>query len=182
MLGLLTISSLNFYGASLTLLSIMDSLSITHAIIRNRLFALSVMFIPTLIIAYLARGAFVVLYSSFLSIIIYLFTPWTAINLIDFYFLRKGHYSINEIFNRDGMYGQWNKSGISAYFIGFMAMVPFFSTDAYIGPIAKMLGGIDVSMLIGLPVSALLYLWFNANYDPARELRQIALADANLPA
>ncbi|KUR72658.1 allantoin permease [Novosphingobium fuchskuhlense] len=182
LLGLLTISSLNFYGASLTLLSIMDSLSITHAIIRNRLFALSVMFIPTLIIAYLARGAFVVLYSSFLSIIIYLFTPWTAINLIDFYFLRKGHYSINEIFNRDGMYGQWNKSGISAYFIGFMAMVPFFSTDAYIGPIAKMLGGIDVSMLIGLPVSALLYLWFNANYDPARELRQIALADANLPA
>ena len=182
LLGLLTITSLNFYGASLTLLSIMDSLSITHAAIRNRVFALSVMFVPTLIIAYLARDEFVALYSSFLSIIIYLFTPWTAINLVDFYFLRKGHYSINEIFNKDGMYGLWNKTGIASYLIGFMAMIPFFSTDAYEGFIAKLLGGVDISMLIGLPVSAFIYLRFNTNYDSAREFELIALADANLPA
>jgi nucleobase:cation symporter-1, NCS1 family len=36
------------------------------------------------------------------------FTPWTAITLADFYVIRKGHYSMREIFNPDWMYGQWN--------------------------------------------------------------------------
>ena len=44
--------------------------------------------------------------------LLYLFTPWTAINLVDFYVVRKGHYSIREIFNPNGMYGRWNWRGL----------------------------------------------------------------------
>ena len=51
--------------------------------------------------------------------LLYLFTPWTAINLVDFYLVRKGHYSVREIFNADGMYGRWNWRGLLAYGAGF---------------------------------------------------------------
>jgi NCS1 family nucleobase:cation symporter-1 len=37
-------------------------------------------------------------------------------------------------------------------------MVPFFSTSIYVGAAANALGGADISMVIGLPVSALCYL------------------------
>ena len=68
-------------------------------------------------------------FGNFLAILLYLFTPWTAINLIDFYVVRKGHYSVREIFNKRGMYGIWNWHGLVAYALGFIAMIPFFSTD-----------------------------------------------------
>jgi len=69
--------------------------------------------------------------------LLYLFTPWTAINLIDFYVVRRGHYSIREIFNPRGMYGHWNWRGLVAYVVGFVVMIPFFSSGMYTGPIAR---------------------------------------------
>src|ERR1700738_3833066 len=84
--------------------------------------------------------------------------PWTAINLVDFYLVRKGHYSIREIFNPRGMYGKWNWRGLLAYGIGFVVMIPFFSTGLYTGPVAHALGGADVGMLVGLPVAGIGYL------------------------
>jgi len=77
---------------------------------------------------------------------------------VDFYLIRKGHYSVREIFNSHGMYGRWCWRGLWAYGIGFVAMIPFFSTESWKGPVAKALGGADVAMLIGLPVSALVYI------------------------
>ena len=85
--------------------------------------------------------------------LLYLFTPWTAINLVDFYWVRKGHYSVREIFNPHGMYGRWNWRGLLAYGVGFAAMIPFFSAGLYVGPVAAALGGADIAMLVGLPVS-----------------------------
>jgi NCS1 family nucleobase:cation symporter-1 len=83
--------------------------------------------------------------------------------------VRKGHYSIREIFNPRGMYGQWNWRGLLAYGIGFMVMIPFFSTGLYKGPVARALGGADIAMLVGLPVAAIVYLLacrsFNIEHD-----------------
>ncbi len=76
----------------------------------------------------------------------------------DFYLIRKGHYSVREIFNSRGMYGRWNWRGLWAYGIGFAAMIPFFSTESWKGPVARALGGADIAMLVGLPVSALVYV------------------------
>jgi purine-cytosine permease-like protein len=94
--------------------------------------------------------------------------------------VRKAHYSIREIFNPAGMYGQWNWRGLSAYLGGFLAMIPFFSTGLYTGPVARALGGADVAMLIGLPVSAGLYLIACRSLDLQHERRRVAAADAGL--
>ncbi|WP_219893548.1 purine-cytosine permease family protein [Aquisediminimonas profunda] len=179
-LGLITITSLNFYGASLTLLSVIDSLSTVTLGIKSRVSALAAVFIVTLSLSLAASGNVLHGFEAFLGILTYLFTPWTAINLVDFFFVRKGRYSIRAMFMADGLYGRWNWRGLSAYALGFVAMVPFFKTGLYVGPIAQALGGADVSMLVGLPVSALAYLLFCRNLDLPAEMQQIDTLDRNL--
>ena len=180
LLGLVTITSLNFYGASLTLLSVMDSLRPGRPTVLKRLLTLLASTLCATALALVSSRNFVEEFSEFLAVLLYLFTPWTAINLADFYLIRKGHYSVREIFNPRGMYGRWNWRGLWAYGIGFIAMIPFFSTDHYKGPVAKALGGADIAMLIGLPVSALVYIAACRSLDVAADRRRAQAADAGL--
>ena len=180
LLGLVTIATLNFYGASLTLLSVWDSIHPIKSSVAKRVGTILLCLLVSTAIAWTASKRFTADFGNFLAILLYLFTPWTAINLIDFYVVRKGHYSVREIFNRRGMYGLWNWHGLVAYALGFIAMIPFFSTDAWQGPAARALGGADIAMLVGLPVAALVYIYLCRHLDLKRELEQIRVADRDL--
>lgn len=180
LLGLLTITSLNFYGASLTLLSVMDSLKPSRPTVLKRIVTLLVCMATATVIGLVSSDNFVAKFSEFLAVLLYLFTPWTAINLVDFYLIRKGHYSVREIFNAHGMYGRWNWRGLWAYGIGFVAMIPFFSTGLYEGPVAVALGGADIAMLVGLPVSAIVYIWACRSLDVEADRRRAFAADVGL--
>ncbi len=180
LLTLVTITTLNFYGASLTLLSIWDTISPLKSSVGKRVMTIIGTVVATSTIALDSSGNFIHRFSDLLTILLYLFTPWTAINLVDFYLVRKGHYSVREIFNPDGMYGRWNWHGLLAYAVGFLVMVPFFSTGIYTGPIARWLGGADMSMLVGLPVSAGIYIWFSRSLDLEADARAARLADLGL--
>jgi purine-cytosine permease-like protein len=180
LLGLLTITGLNFYGASLTLLSIADSVKPAPSSAGRRLLSLLVAAAATVLISVMAASNFMDRFLDLLALLLYLLTPWTAINLVDFYWVRKGHYSVREIFNPHGLYGRWNWRGLMAYAVGFAAMIPFFSTDLYRGPVAIALGGADIAMLVGLPVAAVAYLLACRSLDLPAEARAIAQADAGL--
>ncbi len=180
LLGLVTITTIMLYSASLTLLSIADSLRPFQPTLRQRLATLALLLVVTCIIALSSSPHFAEQFGHFLAILLYLFTPWTAINLVDFYVVRRGHYSVREIFNPHGMYGRWSWRGLTAYFVGFAAMIPFFSTGLYSGPVARALGGADVAMLVGLPVSAMIYLVACRSLDLEAEVRRIAVADRDL--
>jgi nucleobase:cation symporter-1, NCS1 family len=171
LLGVVAIATLNAYGASLTLLSVADTCKPIRSSATKRVASLLVVSLISTILALNASGNFVTQFANLLAVLLYLFTPWTAINLVDFYFVRKGHYSIREIFNPNGMYGRWNWRGLSAYVVGFAAMIPFFQTEWYVGPAARVLG-VDIAMLIGLPVAALFYLLVcrSVNIDRDRTL------------
>jgi NCS1 nucleoside transporter family len=182
LLGLVTISALNFYGASLTLLSVADTCKPLECTVRKRIGSLLAAGIVSTALALQASGDFVTQFGNLLSILLYLFTPWTAINLVDFYLVRKGHYSIREIFNPRGMYGKWNWRGLLAYVIGFVAMIPFFSTEAYKGSVARALGGADIAMLVGLPVAAGVYLITCRSFNVQQDRELAANADAGLEA
>jgi NCS1 family nucleobase:cation symporter-1 len=180
LLGLITISALNFYGGSLTLLSVADTVKPLVCTVAKRLASLLLVFLASCAIALSSSSNFASRFNDLLSLLLYLFTPWTAINLVDFYVVRKGHYSIREIFNPHGMYGRWNWRGLGAYLIGFAVMIPFFSSGLYTGPIARALGGADIAMLVGLPVSAGIYLIACRSMDLAGERRRAAAADLGL--
>ena len=178
--GLVTITSLNLYGASLTLLSVVDSVTPIRLGAVARLTALLVCFGASLSLSLTVGNNVLHGLEAFLGVLVYLFTPWTAINLADFFIVRKGRYSIRAIFMADGLYGRWNWRGLTSYALGFIAMIPFFKTELYVGPVAKALGGADISMLIGLPVAAAAYLSLCRNLDLSAELAQIPGLDRNL--
>jgi NCS1 nucleoside transporter family len=180
LLGLITISALNYYGASLTLLSVADTMKPLVCTVGKRLVSLLAAFFASSVIALSSSSNFVNRFEDYLALLLYLFTPWTAINLVDFYVVRKGHYSVREIFNPRGMYRQWNWRGLTAYLVGFVVMTPFFSTDQWHGPVARALGGADIAMLVGLPVAAGVYLLLCRSIDLGHDRRCAAAADVGL--
>ncbi|HEX3846645.1 MAG TPA: cytosine permease [Steroidobacteraceae bacterium] len=180
LLGLVTITSLNYYGASLTLLSVMDSVRPSRPTVGKRVLTLAVSTVAATLLALASSQNFVAQFGEFLAVLLYLFTPWTAINLVDFYWVRRGHYSVREIFNARGMYGRWNWRGLTAYAVGFAAMIPFFSTEHFQGWAAKALGGADIAMLVGLPVAALVYIAACRSLDVHEDRRCAHRADLGL--
>lgn len=180
LLGLVTISALNFYGASLTLLSVADTCKPLSCTVGKRVASLVLAGIISTILGLNASGDFVRQFGDLLAVLLYLFTPWTAINLVDFYLVRRGHYSIREIFNPRGMYGRWNWRGLLAYAVGFAVMIPFFSTGLYTGAVARAIGGADVAMLVGLPVAGVVYLLACRSFNFEHERHLARAADAGL--
>jgi NCS1 family nucleobase:cation symporter-1 len=180
LLGLVTISALNFYGASLTLLSVADTCKPLKCTVAKRVSSLLAAGVISTVLAVNSSGNFVTQFGDLLAVLLYLFTPWTAVNLVDFYLVRKGHYSIREIFNPRGMYGNWNWRGLVAYGSGFVVMIPFFSTGLYTGSVARALGGADIAMLVGLPVAAAVYLITCRSLNVERDRQLAAAADYGL--
>jgi nucleobase:cation symporter-1, NCS1 family len=180
LLGLVAISALNFYGASLTLLSVADTVRPLRSSVGKRMATLLVTALLATTIALRSSSDFVTRFGDLLAVLLYLFTPWTAINLVDFYLVRRGHYSIREIFNPRGMYRDWNWRGLAAYGLGFAVMIPFFSTGMYTGPVARALGGADLAMLVGLPVAGIAYFIACRSMDIDLDRSQAAAADTGL--
>jgi nucleobase:cation symporter-1, NCS1 family len=170
-LGLISVTALNLYGGSLTLISAIDSLRRVRPTLVVRLATISLTALLSLVVALISSKSFLTNFENFLLLILYLFIPWTAVNLIDYYIVRRGHYAVSEIFKPRGIYGRWGWRGILAYVIGFGAMVPFFSTPSFTGPVAKALNGGDISIFIGLPVAGGLYYLFARSIDLASERR-----------
>jgi NCS1 family nucleobase:cation symporter-1 len=180
LVGLVTVAALNFYGASLTLLSVCDTFKPAGTGAGKRLASVAATAAVSTAIALDASGHFLTRFADLLSLLLYLFTPWTAVNLVDFYLVRRGHYSVREIFNPHGMYGRWNWRGLTAYAVGFLAMAPFFSTGLYTGPAARALHGIDIAVLVGLPVAGGAYLLACRSLDLQADRRAAAAADTGL--
>ncbi|MER6082671.1 cytosine permease [Streptomyces sp. NPDC001833] len=177
-LGLISVTALNMYGGSLTLISAIDSFRRVRPTLGVRLITLVVTAALSLIGALAATSNFLTNFNNFLLLVLYLFIPWTSVNLMDYYVVRRGHYAIAEIFKPNGIYGRWGWQGIISYLVGFAVMIPFFSVGTlYVGPAAKALDGADISLFIGLPVSALLYWWLTRSIDVEEETR-IAEAEA----
>jgi len=170
-LGLISVTALNLYGGSLTLISAVDSFKKVRPTLAVRVVMIGFTAALSLIVAFAASANFLDNFESFLLLILYLFVPWTAVNLIDYYVVRKGHYAVAEIFKPDGIYGRWAWRGIAAYLIGLAAMVPFFSTPKFTGPVAKAMNGADLSLFLGLPIAGGLYWWFARTIDVRAEAK-----------
>jgi NCS1 family nucleobase:cation symporter-1 len=158
LVGLLMAMTLNAYGGSLAMISIADSFRPIKPTRRIRVAAVITMAVVVWTIAQLVgEEGFFDFYSNTLIFLAYVFTPWTAINLVDFFFVRRGVYSIAEIFNPNGLYHRWGVRGLTAYVVGLACMAPFFVTEPFTGWIARHLDSVDYSIFVGLPVAGGLY-------------------------
>ncbi|ESS41106.1 permease for cytosine/purines, uracil, thiamine, allantoin [Burkholderia cenocepacia] len=179
--GFLPIIALNAYSAMLTVLTGIDSIVPIKPTRRARV--ASILAISTFVLAcvFAIRGNGIALLQTFLTLMLYFLVPWTAVNLVDYFFVRRGHYAIAHFFTPRGLYGTWQLRGILSYMIGFASMVPFFyvfdaeaNREVFAGPFARMLGGVDVAWLVGLIVSGGVYWLMSRSLDLDRERRIIA--------
>jgi NCS1 nucleoside transporter family len=180
-LGLISVTALNMYGGSLTMISGIDSFKSIRPTLSVRAVTITITAALGLIGALVSSASFLANFTNFLLLVLYFFIPWTSVNLVDYYIVRRGHYAIEEIFKPHGIYGVFAWRGIVSYLIGFACMIPFFNVAGfYTGPVANALGGADISIFIGLPVAAILYYVFSRSLDVEHERAVAVQSDANL--
>lgn len=103
---------------------------------------------------------FLAAYEHFILLLLYVLVPWTAINLVDYYLLKHGVYDVPSFFRRDGgIYGWVNPAAVSCYAVGILVQLPFIDSPLYRGPIARALGGVDLSWIVGLAITSPAYYW-----------------------
>jgi nucleobase:cation symporter-1, NCS1 family len=178
-LGIVGINGLNIYGA------FMSSLTIVTSYVRHwrPTLALRVWFILPIAAlgtygAFLEKDSYLNSYQDFLSFLLYFLVPWTAVNLADFYLVRHGRYDVADMFTPRGRYVRINKAGMTAYLIGCLVQIPFANVPFYEGPLAKALGGSDISWIVGILVSGGCYLALVRFWRPASSADQLDPATA----
>lgn len=164
-------NALNLYGSMLNLITAATSFRTVNASKSTRVWMLMPTFIAGLIIAVFASSEFSANVGIFLSFLLLGFVPWGAVNLIDYYWVRKGEYQVDEFFNNRGVYyhdkATWTFGGVNwqafiAYFVGIAAALPFMNNGLIKGAATAAFGDADLSWIPGLIVTGLVYLLLTA--------------------
>jgi NCS1 family nucleobase:cation symporter-1 len=180
LLFLITVIAMNMYGGSLAAITMADSVKRVAPRVSIRVITLGIVGAASLGISLASSENFLNNYNNFLTMLLYFLIPWTAINLVDYYFVRRERYAVKEIFKSRGIYGRWQWQGLLAYGIGFVVMVPFFSTPIYTGPVAHALHGADLSIIVGLAVASGAYYLFCYRRDLTAEFRAALDSESEL--
>ena len=96
--------------------------------------------------------------ANFLNVLLYVFIPWSAINLTDYYLVKHGDYDVASFFTPRGRYGGYLWRGLLAYVLAVAVEVPFIDQTFYTGPLVKTLDGIDLSWVVGGVAGFVFYL------------------------
>jgi NCS1 family nucleobase:cation symporter-1 len=161
--GIMDSNSINAYGAMLCSITCGQTFHESWLPRARTRIVITAVFVAVCIFLALAyQSTFLTSYYNFILFLLYLLVPWTAINLVDFYLVRHGHYDVPSFFRQDGgEYGRFQWQTVLIYLIGFAVEIPFINTTFYEGPIAQQLNGTDISWLVGLAVTVPLY-YFSA--------------------
>jgi purine-cytosine permease-like protein len=108
--------------------------------------------------ACLGYRSFVTNLTNFLDVLLVILIPWSAVNLADYFLVRRGNYDVASFFTADGAYGRFAWRGLLAYLVGIAAEWPFVSQPAYTGPLVSAIGGADISWLVGWFAASIAYL------------------------
>ncbi|SHH11277.1 purine-cytosine permease family protein [Streptoalloteichus hindustanus] len=158
-LGKFTVNVLNIYGGSMSVATTLTAFTRRAALSRPARISY-IVFVAVLgcAVAILGRGDFLRNFVLFLEFLLYFLTPWSAINLVDFYAVRKERYDFAAIYDPDGVYGRWCVPALAAYALGVLVQIPFANVPGvFTGFVAPALGGADVAWLLGLGVSGFAY-------------------------
>lgn len=188
-LAFLPVIAMNIYSAKLTAITSVDSFKKIEPTAKARVVAI-------IFVVFLQLGVAMSIYNSgsglsvlniYLVVMLYFLVPWTAVNLTDYFFVRRGRYAIPHFFlPHDNIYGRWGVRGLLSYFVGFVAMIPFFcifdgSREVFIGPMARTMGSVDLAWLVGLIVSSITYYIACRSLNLHHEETVIAHLETNMP-
>jgi nucleobase:cation symporter-1, NCS1 family len=156
--GVIEGNVMNLYSAYMAIVTIFSGFrERPHVGSGMKLAVMLALSVAAFFMARAAEGHFQQFLADMLNVMIYLITPWSAINLADYYLVRKGNYRIDDMHRFDGIYGRFRWKTIAIYFAGVAVQAPFAQTSVYTGSIAAHLG-VDVAWIVGLVVPAVLYV------------------------
>ena len=150
----------NLYGPYLTFMAIISpsgKLASKTTGRASRIIATTVVAIIGTLVAIEASSNFLHDLSNFLVFTLYLLVPWTAINLTDFYLIRRGKYDIPQLFKVDGIYGKVNWFALIVYALAVGVQIPFMNNEWIVGPVATALGGADIAWIVGFVFAGVVY-------------------------
>ncbi|MCZ0982129.1 cytosine permease [Streptomyces diastatochromogenes] len=169
--GKLTVNCLNAYGGFMSILTTVTAFDGRSRISAAARAAYIVGFIAVSIgIALAASADFLNNFKNFVLLILMVFTPWSAINLVDYYLVSRERVDIPALYDPEGRYGRWNVTALTCYAVGVAVQIPFLATKLYTGALTRKLDGADISWIVGLVVTGALYwLWVRRTADPPAE-------------
>jgi NCS1 family nucleobase:cation symporter-1 len=151
-------NALNLYSPLVSGLAIVsrDGWKVPGAWVRAVVTALIMM--VTSVVAIEVSSNFSVDLGDFASFLLYVVVPWSAINLVDYYLVRRGRYSVDDILSITGRYGLFTTRAVAIFLLGLVVEIPFMNAawPKFEGPAATSLGGADISWLVGFVVAGVL--------------------------
>ena len=177
-IGKLTVTCLNAYGSFMCAATIATALTGRRTMGANaRAVFVLAMLAASMGIALWASADFLDNFKNFVLLLLMVFTPWSAINLTDYYLVSRERVDLPALYDPDGRYGRWNAVALTTYAVGVLVQVPFLAQALYTGPVTEALGGADVSWIVGLLVpSVMYYVW--ASRDPRAPAESVELEES----
>lgn len=166
--GKLAVNCLNAYGGLMTMLTTATAFTRTVQVSQAvRTACIGGFILASVLIALLASADFLNNFRNFVLLILMAFTPWSAINLVDYYLLSKERVDIPALYDPHARYGAWNVPALVCYLVGIAIQVPFLAQKLYTGPFTEALGGADISWIVGLfGTAAIYYVWGKKTVNP----------------
>jgi NCS1 family nucleobase:cation symporter-1 len=173
-LGKLIASTLCVYGSVMSVATITTALNGKQVIGRgSRLVMILAVVVTYTGLALAANHSFLRTFTEFILFLLAFFTPWSAINLVDYYCVSREYVDIPALSDVNGRYGKWNIPGIAVYVIGVVVQIPFLSSEFYTGPLFNLLGGVDISWIVGIVIPGAIYYWVTRAYRAGHAERTI---------
>jgi NCS1 family nucleobase:cation symporter-1 len=157
-IGLIGANALTAYTGMLALASVVSCVKDIRNSLSMRVIGIVLLSLASLIAGIVGYKSFVSNLSNFLNVLLFVFIPWSAINLIDFYLVKHGNYDVPSFFTPRGKYGGWLWRGLIPYFLAVAIEVPFIDQTLYTGPLVQSLGGVDISWIVGGVSAVVLYV------------------------
>ena len=132
-------------------------------------------------IYFVFQPSFAKAFDNWMVSLILWMSPWAGVILADFFIKRRGQIAVDELYRNPerSAYGDINWKGIAAFLVGLIAgwtvedgLVPPLQ-----GPISiRLLGGADLSWLVGIVVAGAVYLAIDGHAAPAPVPRPVGSA------
>jgi NCS1 family nucleobase:cation symporter-1 len=157
-IGVVQGNAMNLYSAYMSVTTIFSGLRGLGTITKGQKFVvMALLMVIATLVSRVAQNNFDAYFADMLSALIYLIIPWSAINLADYYVVRRGRYNIPDMYRVDGEYGAYRWKTIGVYFVGILVQQPFMSLSFYKGSIAQWIGA-DIAWIPGLLVPGILHI------------------------
>ncbi|WP_243054925.1 cytosine permease [Pseudomonas sp. BP01] len=172
-IGVLEINVLNLYSAYMSSATIFSGFKKMKSVGNGTKFlVMAATAAVATVIAIKTQYNFNAYFADILIAQVYFLVPWSAINLVDFYFTRSGHYDVRAMFDVDGEYGKTNYTTVAIYILGVLSCIPFMEVSFYRSHFAEVIGT-DISWVPALLVPGALYFFANRH---RRTFRKVAHA------